>query len=224
MLFGSCRAVRGSRASGGYTRWIVLPDDGSFSADTHVATQNTGIARTGSMLLRRRRGYVNWGAKRRAPRRLPPRRGSALPPTTAGACVLPRSVRLRLTRFRSPRCTRRYLCFYQARFKARVRRSMNATFLAFRAYTCLAKGRITSCEIHANAGSTYITISLLLFFWKNFGRYQNFFESNAILFLKCAWISRAFLLSKLSKGFVYFEKIQLSLSRTKLTVLIKNKK
>lgn len=90
-LFGSCRAVRESCASAGVARWIILPDDGSFSADTHVATQNTGIARTGSMLLRRRRGYVNWGVKRRAPRRLPPRRGSALPPTTRApaCCIVP---------------------------------------------------------------------------------------------------------------------------------------
>lgn len=73
---------------------VDLPDDGSFSADAHVAMQNTGIARTWSILLRRRRGYVNWRSKRRAPRRVPPRRGSALPPTKwAPACCILRSMR-----------------------------------------------------------------------------------------------------------------------------------
>lgn len=62
-----------------------LPDDGSFSAVTHVAMQNTGIARAWSILLRRRRGYVNWGVN--AGRRDAYR--STLPPSTrAPACCL----------------------------------------------------------------------------------------------------------------------------------------
>lgn len=39
---------------------IDLPESGSFNADAHVAMQRTVIARTGSILLRGRRGYVNW--------------------------------------------------------------------------------------------------------------------------------------------------------------------
>lgn len=75
---------------------VDLPDDGSFSADAHVAMQNTGIARTWSILLRRRRDYVNWRSKRRAPRRVPPRRGSALPPTkrAPACCIAPYVPRL----------------------------------------------------------------------------------------------------------------------------------
>lgn len=38
---------------------IDLPESGSFNADAHVAMQRTVIARTGSILLRGRRGYVN---------------------------------------------------------------------------------------------------------------------------------------------------------------------
>lgn len=53
----SCGAVRGRSCLAKILGH--LPDDGSFSAVTHVAMQNTGIARAWSILLRRRRGYVN---------------------------------------------------------------------------------------------------------------------------------------------------------------------
>jgi len=67
-----CGAVRcGAGRRGSWLAWremgflspfpfFFLPDDGSFSADAHVAMQNTRIARTWSILLRGRRGYVNW--------------------------------------------------------------------------------------------------------------------------------------------------------------------
>lgn len=81
----SCGAVRGRSC---LARILGhLPDDGSFSAVTHVAMQNTGIARAWSILLRRRRGYVNWGVRVNGGRRDAYR--STLPPTTrAPACCL----------------------------------------------------------------------------------------------------------------------------------------
>lgn len=51
---------------------VDLPESGSFSADAHVAMQRTVIAKTGSILLRGRRGYVNWLVYDERPDALPP--------------------------------------------------------------------------------------------------------------------------------------------------------
>jgi len=196
MLFGSCRAVRGNCASAGDARCIILPDDGSFSADTHVATQNTGIARTGSMLLRRRRGYVNWGVN--AGRRDAYRR-DAVP-----LCRQPRG-RLRVASCRAsvtyaarrPGCyeeTRRYLCLLSSTHSKRERDEAQTRCNCVLRIYLFSEGENCTCIYMGSIERK--KHDLVIIFFKNFGRYWDFLksETSAYLFLRYTCILRIFLL------------------------------
>lgn len=200
--------MRGRREAVRLLDEIILPDDGSFSADTHVATQNTGIARTGSMLLRRRRGYVNWGVNSG--------RRDAVP-----LCRQPRG-RLRATSVPCVRDLRdsssaasrgdapEILLFTIGRDSnaSATKRKCNAlkyVYIRRKPYVC-------GCtrKMHANAKSA-LHNELVITFLKKFRRYRNFLESktSAYFFLRYAYVSRAFIVSKpikISQKFIYLKK------------------
>lgn len=189
-MFGSCRAAGD---------WIILPDDGSFSADTHVATQNTGIARTGSMLLRRRRGYVNWGVnagRRDAHRRdaVPlcrqPRgrlRAAAVP------CPRPQLIRESVVRGRRGDAEISLFTIGRDSNSSATKRKRNCVSRVHRARR---EGENCTCShthgMHASTRSTVHNNLVIITSLKNFARYRDSLESktSAYLFPRYACVPR----------------------------------